>query len=149
MNLTAYLPEGSIITQAHAADWRAAVRLAGDALVAQGLVTDAYPEQMVQVVEELGPYIVIAPGFALAHARPSAAVRKSGISWVGLAQPVAFGNKANDPVKLVIGLAAVDHDSHLGIMSALAEFLDDAEALNAATNATNPDQVRKLLSVVE
>ena len=146
MNLAEHLPAGSIITKADAADWRAAVRHAGDALVATGATTDAYTDQMIATVEDLGPYIVIAPGFALAHARPSEAVKRTGISWVTLAEPVEFGNQENDPVHLVVGLAAMDHDSHIDVMSALADVLDDEATLAEAIAAETPEQVREILS---
>ena len=145
MTLADHLPEGSIVTRAPANDWREAVRLAGEALVKTGVATEAYTTAMIETVEDLGPYIVIAPGFALAHARPSPAVLRTGISWVGLADPVEFGNQANDPVRLVIGLAAVDHDSHIDIMSALADLLDNQEAFEAAVEATSPERVREIL----
>jgi len=145
-NLADYLPEGAILTQAAAKDWRAAVLLAGEALVAQGAVTNAYPQQMIQAVVDLGPYIVVAPGFALAHARPSSSVIKTGLSWVGLANPVEFGNRANDPVRLVVGLAAPDHDSHLEVMAALADVLADETLLASAIAAATPQEVRELLA---
>jgi PTS system ascorbate-specific IIA component len=69
--LTQLLPVDAIRIGETAADWRAAVRLAGDALVASGATTPAYTDEMVATVEQLGPYIVIAPGIALAHSRPS------------------------------------------------------------------------------
>lgn len=135
----------SIVTQADAADWRAAIRLAGDGLVSGGATTDAYTDEMISAVEKHGPYIVIAPGIALAHSRPSPAVLTGGLSWVSLATPVEFGNKANDPVNLVIGLAAVDHDTHLTVMRALAGVLSDSSAMERLIAATSPDDVRAVL----
>jgi len=120
--------------------------MAGAPLVAQGATTTAYTDEMVKAIEDLGPYVVIAPGFALAHSRPSPAVLKTGISWVSLAEPVAFGSRENDPVRLVVGLAAKDHDSHIDIMSALAGILDDDDALDAAILAETPEQVRDILT---
>jgi PTS system ascorbate-specific IIA component len=135
----------SIVTQADAADWRAAIRLAGDGLVAGGATTDAYTDEMIDAVEKHGPYIVIAPGIALAHSRPSPAVLTGGLSWVGLSAPVEFGNKANDPVTLVIGLAAKDHDAHLQVMRALAGVLSDGAAMKQLHTAATPDEVRTVL----
>jgi ascorbate PTS system EIIA or EIIAB component len=138
----------SIDTQAEAADWRAAIRLAGDGLVAGGATTDVYTDEMIAAVEKHGPYIVIAPGIALAHSRPSPAVLTGGLSWVSLASPVEFGNAANDPVTLVIGLAAVDHNAHLEVMSALAGVLSDSSAMERLNAATSPDDVRAVLGEV-
>ena len=99
----------SIETQAEAADWRAAIRLAGAGLVAGGATTDAYTDEMIDAVEKHGPYIVIAPGIALAHSRPSPAVLSGGLSWVSLATPVEFGNAANDPTTLPAFEAVAEH----------------------------------------
>jgi PTS system ascorbate-specific IIA component len=136
----------SIETQASAADWRAAIRLAGDGLVSGGVTTDVYTDEMIAAVEKHGPYIVIAPGIALAHSRPSPAVLSGGLSWVSLATPVEFGNAANDPVELVIGLAAVDHDAHIQVMSALAGVLSDSSAMERLSAAATPDDVRAVLT---
>jgi PTS system ascorbate-specific IIA component len=144
--LTQLLGTDAIRLGATAADWRAAVRLAGDALAASGATTPAYTDEMVATVERLGPYIVIAPGIALAHSRPSPAVLRAGISLVTLAEPVPFGHRDNDPVHLVIGLAAVDEEGHITALSTLAEFLADETRRTrlraAATAAEVVEQVR-------
>lgn len=136
--LSSLLDERGVRIGAHAGDWRAAVRVAGDALVAAGSTTDAYTDEMIRTVEELGPYIVIAPGIALAHSRPSPAVLRAGLSLVTLAEPVEFGHRQNDPVTLVVGLAAPDEEGHVTALATLAGFLaDDARqrSLLAATDA--------------
>ena len=95
---------------------------------------------MIETVEKMGPYIVIAPGLALAHSRPSEAVLKTGLSWVRLSTPVKFGNKANDPVSLVIGLAGHDENEHITVMSAIASSLINPKktaALAAKPSATS------------
>ena len=78
---------------------------------------------MIRSVEDNGPYIVVAPGFAFAHARPSEAVKRTAISWVRLNQPVEFGHDSNDPVNLVVALAAEDDKMHLQAMKELSKLL--------------------------
>ena len=146
VNLAAELDQASIRTQVAAADWQAAITLAGDALVAGGVTTDDYTAEMIAAVDKLGPYIVIAPGLAIAHSRPSPAVLRAGLSWVTLDQPVSFGHKKNDPVSLVIGLAAPDHEGHLEMMQALASVLMNADLLAALTAADSPAEVLRLMS---
>ena len=139
------LAEGSISVRATASNWKQAIELAGDALVTSKRTTTQYTEAMVQAFEELGPYMVIAPGIALAHARPSEAVLGTGLSLITLSEPVVFGSEANDPVRLVIGLAAVDHDSHIDLMAALSDLLMDVMKVNMLLQAENLEQVRTLL----
>lgn len=120
-----------------------AIEMAGNLLVASGRVTPDYVAEMVQAVEDHGPYIVIAPGIALAHGRPSAAVIETGLSLATLASPTMFGSH-NDPVQLVFGLAAFDHSAHIDIMKALAEALSDQSFVNMLLNAQEEEQIRQL-----
>ena len=113
---------------ATAQDWRAAVRLAGDALVTSGATAPAYTDEMIATVEQLGPYIVIAPGIALAHSRPSPAVHPRWYQPGDPGRPVDFGHRTNDPVRLVVGLAAPDEEGHVTALSTLAEFLSDEQS---------------------
>lgn len=136
----------SITTKATAKDWRDAIRLSGAGLVAGGAATKEYTNQMIAAVEEHGPYIVIAPGIALAHGRPSDAVLTGGLSWVSLKEPVEFGHPKNDPVSLVIGLAAVDHTTHMDVLKALAGILSQKGKLEQLVAASTEDELRSLLT---
>ncbi len=147
--LSGLLSLSAIRIGASAADWREAVRVAGDALVASGVTSDGYTDEMIRTVESLGPYIVIAPGVALAHARPSPAVLHAGLSLVTLSTPVPFGHKQNDPVWLVIGLAAPDADGHVDALATLAEFIADDDRRDALRRAADPSAVRSLIAAYE
>jgi PTS system ascorbate-specific IIA component len=140
------LGQGSIKLQQSCVSWRETFELAGLGLVESSRTTSAYTQEMIQAFEELGPYMVIAPGIALAHGRPSEAVLATGLSLVTLSTPVVFGSTANDPVSLVIGLAAVDHDSHIDLMAALSELLMSEDTVNSLLRATNESEVRSYLS---
>ncbi len=139
------LGQGSIKLQQSCVSWKETFELAGLGLVESSRTTSAYTNEMIQAFEELGPYMVIAPGIALAHGRPSEAVLATGLSLVTLSTPVVFGSIANDPVSLVIGLAAVDHDSHIDLMAALSELLMSEDTVNFLLKATNESQVRSYL----
>ena len=147
--LAELLPTSAIWLDQTAEDWRDAVRLAGDALIAGGSVTEPYIDEMIAVVQELGPYIVIVPGLALAHARPSPSVVRSGLSWVTLSNPVRFGHPENDPVSVVVGLAAPDDESHIIALSTLAELLSDEQRHQALVSAESPAAVHAIISDFE
>ena len=136
--------ENSIRVLAAALDREHAIELAGALLVASGRVTPEYTTAMVEVLDTHGPYFVIAPGIALAHAKPSESVLATGLSLVTLAEPIVFGNEANDPVKLVFGLCAVDHDSHIQMLGELSTLLSNNESVNILLNAGDTEQIRSL-----
>jgi len=73
--------ENSIRVLAAALDREHAIELAGDLLVASGRVTPEYTAAMVEVLDTHGPYFVIAPGIALAHAKPRNRCWQQGLAW--------------------------------------------------------------------
>lgn len=127
-------------------DWRAAIRAAGALLESDGIATGDYTDAMIRIVEEYGPYIVIAPGFALAHARPDESVHRTGMSFVRLAEPVAFGNADNDPVRIVMALAAADASTHREALVALASLLVDPVRRPQLDDAPTPEAVCGVLA---
>ncbi|MEF2977706.1 PTS sugar transporter subunit IIA [Subtercola sp. YIM 133946] len=141
------LPESAITLGATAVDWRQAVLLAGDALVASGAATASYGERMVAMVEEFGAYIVIAPGLALAHARPGDDVLKAGMAVVTLAEPVVFGHPYNDPVSVVLGLAVLTADEHVTGIAELANIFNDSSVISTIAAATSAGEVRAAFGI--
>jgi len=138
--------EGSIAVGVSASTAQEAVMAAGSLLVASGRTSSAYTDAMLKTLEELGPYFVIAPSIAIAHAGPSSAVLSAGLSLAVLADPIAFGNQANDPVTLVFGLCALDHDAHLEALAQLAEVLIEPERVNILLNASTETDIRLALA---
>lgn len=139
------LTERTVALDVEADTWEDAVRAAGSLLVADGSVTPAYVEAMVQTIQSLGPYIVLVPGVAVAHARYGAHVLRVGMSLVRLRRPVAFGAGENDPVDLVFAFGSPDNASHLKALSGLARLLGDADALRRLREATEVEEVVRLI----
>lgn len=123
-----------------------AVRRSGELLVKNNLATDAYIEGMIKNVEVNGTYIVIAPGIAMPHARPEEGALAIGFSVVTLAEPVVFGHPKNDPVKIVIGLCAVDHQTHLKALAELVEILSHEENVGRFLKAK---EAKEILAMVK
>ncbi|MCG7311275.1 PTS sugar transporter subunit IIA [Brachybacterium sp. ACRRE] len=135
------LPASAIRLDVAVADWRAAISASGELLTDAGIAGASYTDAMIRTVEEHGPYIVITPGFALAHARPDDSVARGGMSFVRLADPVVFGHESNDPVTIVMGLAAADDSAHQHALAALAGALADPGRRAALDTASSADEV--------
>jgi len=139
--LAEYLNSDTIQLNVHASNWEDAVRAAGQILVDRGKCTPHYIDAMIGAVRTIGPYMVLAPGLALAHARPEDGVLEIGLSLVTLKKPVKFGSEANDPVSLVIAFGGVDKTSHVKLLTALAGLLEDEKRRDAITTARNVKDV--------
>lgn len=138
----------SIRLNVRAFNWRSAIRVAGKLLEGSGAGSAAYTDAMVKNVEEHGPYIVIAPGFAFAHAQAPGLVRQTGMAWVRLKKPVKFGNDLNDPVTLIAALASADSTQHIQAMRQLMAVVDNDHTRARLRTATNVDQFLNVLGRV-
>ena len=123
--------------------WPEAVNAAGELLVEAGHVKPTYVASMIRVVEELGPYIVLIDGVALAHAAPGDDVLENSISLAVLDSEVDFGS--GKLVKAVFAMAATNHDSHIDALGSLAELLSDEQNRNTLLNGGNTAQIEHLL----
>ena len=141
------LEKQAILLDVKAKDWEDAVRICGDLLVQTGKVEATYVEAMVGNIHELGPYILIAPGVAMPHARPEDGVLQEGISVVILKEEVAFEN--GKEFKVLIGLAALNSESHINILQKIAEVISQVESIERLKNATDFDEIFHLFNEKE
>lgn len=141
------LDKPAILLNVAATDWEDAVRICGGLLVQTGKVETTYVEAMIRNIQELGPYILIAPSIAMPHARPEDGVIQEGISVVVLTEEIAFEN--GKKFKVLIGLAALNSKSHLDILQKIAEVISQAESMERLTNATRYDEILRLFNEKE
>ncbi|SDP78698.1 PTS sugar transporter subunit IIA [Clostridium gasigenes] len=126
-------------------NWEGAVKAAGDILVKNNKVKETYIEAMIDTVKAIGPYIVMAPGIAMPHARPECGVIDGGISIITLKEPVNFGNKEFDPVKLIFALCAKESESHIELLKDLSVILDDDKVIEKCSNIKTKDELIEIL----
>jgi PTS system ascorbate-specific IIA component len=116
-------------------DWREAIRVAGRLLVDDQAAEPRFVEAMIKVAEDLGPYIVVAPGIALPHARPEDGVLKASMAMITLDPPIDFGNERNDPVYIVVALAAKDNEQHVEGLAEMAKVLGQEDLVEGLKKA--------------
>ncbi len=131
----------SISLDVEARDWTDAVKAAGALLVRCGYVEERYVDEMVRMVHRLGPYMLVAPGVALPHARPEDGVRKVGASMVRLSRPVTFPGREDNPIDLLIAFAADGSNYHVAIIAEIAALLSDARSVARIRSARTIDEV--------
>lgn len=100
-SLTQLITEKHVVLGVRPQSWQDANRLAAAPLAASASVTDQYIDRMIEVVETYGPYIVLAPGVALAHAQPDGSVARTAMSAMTIPEGVPFGHDGNAPVRLI------------------------------------------------
>jgi mannitol/fructose-specific phosphotransferase system IIA component (Ntr-type) len=126
--------------------WEDAVRVAGQMLLDCDAVEERYIEAMVETTKELGPYIVIAPGIAIPHARPEDGAKDVCFVALQLDPPVDFGNPDNDPVQLVIAFSSPDSSAHVKMLAKLARVIGQNGFLEGAVNAETTEGLVSILT---
>jgi len=139
------LSPAAVTVGATAADWRDAVGLVAKALARADYARASYAGDMVRMIEEHGPYVVVAPGLALAHAKPGPRSLACGMAVVTLATPVEFGHPHHDPVRVVVGLASTSPEEHLANVAAVANVFNDEGIVDRLAAATDIDEVLGIL----
>nr|WP_233711618.1 PTS sugar transporter subunit IIA [Lederbergia citrisecunda] len=140
------LNENTIQVHKDCKDWEEAVYIAGKILLEEKCIEERYINAMVEVIKNHGPYVVIAPGVALLHARPEDGVSKVCMSLIVCQGGVSFGNEEKDPVHLVFAFGAVDNTMHLRALSQMMTLLNDEEAILNLKNALSVEDAVSTLS---
>ena len=135
------LSKERISTNVKAEDWYEVGRKVGGLLLKDDLVEDRYIDAMIKSLEENGPYIVMAKGVAIFHARPEDGVKETGMSLVTLDSPVEFGHKNNDPVKIAFAFGSINDEQHVEAMSQLMTVLMEDNSLEEIYNKDNSTEV--------
>lgn len=120
--------------------WREAINIAASPLQEQGYFQQAYIDDMIHSVEKLGPYIVIAPEIAIAHARPNNNVKKIGLSLLKLNQHINFSEEGHY-ASLVFVLSAIDNEGHLEVLRSLATTLGNQQTVKNLLNAQTSSEI--------
>lgn len=139
------LDNKTIELQQTAANWKQAIKLGVRPLVNKGFVNESYYQAIIDSYNTYGPYFVISPGLAIAHARPDSGVTQNCLSLLTLRAPVCF-HCDNDPVTTIFTIAAVDNKTmNKKIMLPLFDILSDKKRLNRLTEAKNYTELSAIL----
>lgn len=138
--------DSRVVAKVKVSDWLEALNLTGKLLMKDGLAKPEYVKAMAEQIKKNGPYIVIAPGVALAHSRPEDGALGNGMALVTLKNPVCFGHKENDPVDVIIGFTAKNPEDHLLSIQKIGKLLMLQDFLDEVREASNDTE---LSSIVE
>lgn len=142
----AILSKDRIFLQASATDKQDAIRKAGELLVQSGCVLPEYIDGMLKREESMSTSL--GNGVAIPHGvyENRDHILKTGISVLQLRDGVDWDE--DEKIYLVIGIAAAG-DEHVGVLSNLAEVIDNEETLAELLKTADPDVIIKYLGEKE
>lgn len=127
----------TIQLKAQAGSKEEAIRRAGELLVKAGHVTAEYVDGMLAREETMSTYI--GNGVAIPHGQfeNKESIHSTGISVVQYPDGVLWDAEEEETAYLVIGIAATA-DEHVGVLSNLAEAIEEEESAEELIRATDP-----------
>ncbi len=136
------LSKDRISLQASAVDKVDAIRKAGELLVITGCVLPEYVDGM--LTREQSMSTSLGNGVAIPHGvyENRDHILKTGISVLQLTDGVEWDE--GEKVFMVIGIAA-SSDEHVGVLSNLADVIDNEENLAELLKTNDPDVIEKYL----
>lgn len=143
--LEQFLPKKHLQRIEKVTSWQEAMKLCATPLLSEKIIEPRYLDNIFRLYEELGAYFVIAPQIAMPHARPEDGAIETGLSLLVVSSGVNFGSDENDPVHLIVMLAAKDSTAHLSVLSELAELLGDDDKVKQIINAKTIDEIFSLI----
>ena len=139
------LQEDMIRLNVSVKNWQEALTAGVQLLIDTGGVEERYLDSIFEMINDLGPYVVIAPGLALGHAGPDAGVNFTCYSLVTLEEPVNFGVPESDPVEIIFSFGAPSKEAHMKALRQMALFCMKSENLEAIKKAKQAGEVRNLI----
>ncbi|EMN6592212.1 PTS sugar transporter subunit IIA, partial [Escherichia coli] len=110
-------------------------------LIENGSIEPRYVDAIYHSHDTIGPYYVVGPGIAMPHARPEEGANKLSLALTLIPSGVNFDADENDPVKLLIVLAATDSTSHIEAISQLAKLFDNEKDIQAILTAKTTQDI--------
>ena len=144
--LETWLHDDTIRVQESAQSWQQALAICVAPLLESNTIRPEYLTAIVNEHNRLGPYYVLAPGLAMPHARPEEGALGLGLSLLKLHRGVRFGSEENDPVDLVVMLAAPDRHSHIELISALAALFSSDEDMRLLHQARTVEEIKNIIN---
>lgn len=147
--LSDLLPAQAIQIGVECSDWKGAIEASAKYLLKNGAINENYIKAMIKNVMENGPYIVVAPGFALPHEALNAGASKVGMSLIRLKTPVPFGKKEMDPIEWVCCLSAIDKETHLKAMFQLVNLFYNQSFRKQIKECKTGEEIYKIIEQFE
>lgn len=145
--LTSLFAAGAISLAPTCESFESAVSDSVKLLVAAGHAKPEYVDLVLDNLAKLGPYFVVGPHIAIAHAAGTDFVLSPGLSLLKLQRGVVSGAVENDPVHLVFSLCTPNNSEHIDLLAQFARAMSTEGVVNSLLSASAESGIREILEI--
>jgi mannitol/fructose-specific phosphotransferase system IIA component (Ntr-type) len=117
----------------------------GSLLFGIDAIWPSYIKAMKNLYSLYGPYMVIAPNTTLLHAGPEMGSKKLAISLITLKNPIEFGHKVFDPVRIAMAFSSPVNSVHTNALSSIFTFFSIPQNRENIIAAETVDEILDIL----
>lgn len=125
-------------------NWEGAIQEASQVLLANGCINECYINTMIALAHQYGPYFVISPRIAIAHAQPKDGASKIGVSLSIYKNGLDIMGK--EKVQFLFVLATPNQSEHMHILQNIACLAEQPEVMNEMIESGSVEDILCILS---
>ena len=125
-------------------DWEHAIRKTAQVLLSNHCISEHYIDVMISLAHQHGPYFVISPKVAIAHAHPKDGVSKIGVSLSIYKNGLDIMGK--EKVQFLFVLATPNQSEHIHILQNIAYLNEQPEVMNQMIETEDEENILCILN---
>lgn len=122
--------------------WKDAIKALGNTLVFDGSVKQDYINDIIEVVKENGPYMVIDDYYGVFHAKNKADVFKTSLALLVSKKPIKIQEKHTN---FILILASRDGYEHLNAILEFSKIFENKTLVNEIKNLNSEKEIYSLI----
>ncbi|MBO1308687.1 BglG family transcription antiterminator [Enterococcus sp. 669A] len=146
MRISDFLSASKITILDQVADYKEAIRIAGQPLLLEGAVTEAYIQSVIDSHDFEDPYTILGQDVAIPHALPDEGVKKIGISLLIVREGFLYSKTQS--LKLVFLIAPIDKKQHNQAIIDILTIAESPELIEKLTSTNDKQQILDLLKEI-
>lgn len=123
--------------------WDDAIKFTSQCLINQGCINNGYVDKMIKLVDEYGPYIVISPRIAIAHAQMEDSVKELGLALTIFPKGLVLGKNS---VQFLFVLATPNQMDHLHILQNIISLSESSNTMDDVLKSSTDKDVLDIIS---
>lgn len=125
--------------------WEEAIKMSANLLIENGYASELLIDKIIQSTLKNGPYYILCPKLALAHAEIGDHIYKTGISLVIFKEPIKFSNEEKHNVNLLFTLVTTSSDDHMDKIMKFAELFSNKNFVDKLILSNDINEIKKML----
>lgn len=102
-------------------------------------------DAILESMKKNGPYFIVSPKLALAHAAPGDYCLEPSLSLVVFDRPISFSSDKKHDVQILVTLSAPDATSHMDLIVWFAKKFSNKELVDKLCNVKSINEIKTIL----